>query len=104
LKRLNKDHALQVLFWSIALSVIVAYLLMTVLFDVDIPWIVLQAPMAAILVFSQQKALKEWKGEREDVKYASKLSAFLFWVLWMILYLLLSFIMAFILLSIWIIT
>lgn len=94
LKKLWKETASYAIITAVILSIIISYALMVPLADVEIQWIVIQAPMAMIFIFLQYTAVNEWAIKYPNIKYRNNPKDAGWALLWLILYYVIAFIVA----------
>ena len=94
LRNLWKETAMYALITSLVLTVILSYVFMVPLAEVDVLWIVVQAPMALIFILFQNKAVKEWALQNPTVKYRNAPKDIGWVLLWFALFFVIAFIVA----------
>jgi len=95
LKNLKNESAMYVLMGSFGLTIVLLLVLMTVLYNVEFPSIVIQAPLAAIFVLAQQKTVKAWAESNQTHKYQAWWKGLLWGLLGTVIYFILAFMVAF---------
>ena len=95
LKRLWKqDTAHYPIVASIIITIVISYILMYPLANVEIQWFVLQIPMAFMIVWFQYKWVKEWAEKNPTLKYRNSLKDIFPALAWVVLYFIIAFIIA----------